>query len=150
MIYKRPTYEEVKNLVDDYISRMRASGKSFGIEETDISGDYLLHDLFIYVALVHGTGQFNSFHEKYSIEKLIECHRTIKAMYEEEVSYLHENYKNRDYKTIAINFYITGSYGNYGLAENYALDIVSRITGISQEELIKLKKESGAKLKQLH
>lgn len=150
MIYKRPTYEEAKKLVDDYISKMRALGESFGIEETDISGDYLLHDLFIYVVLVHGTSQFNSFHEKYSIEKLIECHRVIKAMYEEEVSYLHENYKGRDYEQITINFYITGAYVKYGLDETHALDIVSNITGISQEELIKLKKASGVKLKQLH
>ncbi|MCI9435394.1 MAG: hypothetical protein HFI86_09050 [Bacilli bacterium] len=150
MIYKRPTYEEAKKLADDYISKKRALGEDFGIEETDISGDYLLHDLFIYVVLSHGTSQFNSFHEKYSIEKLLECHRSIKAMYEEEVSYLHENYKARDYEQIGINFYITGAYVKYGLDETYALDIVSTITGISQEELIKLKKESRAKLKQLH
>lgn len=149
MTYKRLTYNEAKKLVDDYISSIRTSGKSFGIEETDISGDYLLHDLFIYVALNYGTSQFNSFLTTYSIEKLIECHRAIKAIYEEEVSYLHENYKKRDYETIIINFYIKEAYMKYGLDENSTLDIVSRMTGKSQAELIELKKASVGKSKRL-
>lgn len=141
MTYKRLTYNEAKKLVDDYISSMRASGECFGIEETDISGDYLLHDLFIYIALNYGKSQFNSFSENYSIGSLINRHSNLREQYEEEVSYLHEEYDNVDYRTRAANFYVKGAYVDYGLDDNTALKLVSRLTSLPEEKLIKLKRE---------
>ena len=142
MIYKRLKYNEAKTQAEEYISKMRELGYNFGIQEGDMLADYLLHDIFIYVALTFSKSQFTSFTEDYSIESLIKCHSNLREQYEEEVSYLHEEYDNVDYRTRAVNFYVKGAYVNYGLDDNTALKLVSRLTSLSEEELIKLKRES--------
>ncbi|MBE6156510.1 MAG: hypothetical protein E7161_02070 [Firmicutes bacterium] len=139
------TYKDALNNVLEY-------EESLGLnipEDTEVGllRQYLIRDARILSTVLHGLSlaELRSY-ESYPTEELIEYHQDYSSAYINLVesnmaSYVEELNIARPTFAKAVNFYLLGIYEHYGITEEQALDFISKMTGISKEELIRFKSQ---------
>lgn len=136
------TYEKACLFVNIYEKRSKHSFKPTGVEEIDLLRKHLIHELRLVDAIMSSYSQVENADAVVNvpISELIKIHQSwMESFYKNvlaENEFLSDHYsKNKNIFTKAANFYLKEVYNKYGIDEETALDVVSKITGVSKEKL---------------
>lgn len=142
------TYEKARLFVDIYEKHLEHLFEPTGVEEIDLLRKYLIRDLRLIEAVRSGYSQVENADTvaNIPISELIKTHQSWRESFDRSVlaenEFLNDQYsKNKGIFTRAANFYLKEAYNKYGIDEEIALDIVSKITGVSKEKLKEAKVE---------
>ncbi len=142
------SYKRAQLLVEIYEKYTDYQFISSGNEEIDLLRKYLIRDIRLVNAIISSYSQIENadIHLDSPISKLLEDHRRFREDLDRNVlaenEYLSDQYsKNKDIFIRSANFYLRDVYTNYDIDEKTALDIISKITGISREKLKEAKEK---------
>ncbi len=142
------SYEKACLFVKIYEKHLEHLFKPTGVEEIDSVRKYLIHDIRLVNAIMSGYSQVENADAEanYPLSELVKIHQEWRSSFDKMVlaenGFLSDQYsKNQGVFTKTANFYLKGAYIKYGIDEENALDIVSKITGLAKEKL----KEAKAK-----
>lgn len=143
------SYNEALKLVSEREELRKNEIGELDPTEINLLRQYLLHDIRLLNVRVSKGGQHLSssdYHEKASTQELIEEHKFIRDGYEncidEELGFLTDEFAvTENIFYIVINFYLISAYERYGINEEVALEIVSKMLNIPKKVLKELKIE---------
>lgn len=148
-------YERASVLVNIYEKHLEHLFKPTGNQEIDEVRKYLIHDIRLMNAIIYSYAQIENADAEIncSLSELIKTHQKFSETFYKTVLaenvFLNDYYsKNKHVFTKAANFYLENAYTKYGIDEKRALEIASKITGVSKEKLIEAK-ETNKDLSQL-
>lgn len=139
-------YERASVLVNIYEKYLEHLFKPTENQEIDKVRKYLIHDIRLMNAIIYSYAQIENADAEIncSLSELIKTHQKFSETFYKTVLvenvFLNDYYsKNKHVFTKAANFYLENAYTKYGIDEKRALEIASKITGISEEKLIEAK-----------
>lgn len=139
-------YERASIMVNIYERHTEYLFKPTGVEEIDLVKKYLIHDIRLMNAIIYGYAQIENADAEvnYPLSELIKIHQYWNDIFYktvlEENAFLSKKYsKNKHIFAKAANFYLEDVYIKYEIDKKTALEIASKITGISKEKLIEAK-----------
>lgn len=142
------SYKRAQLLVEIYEKYTDYQFISSENEEIDLLRKHLIHDIRLVNAIISSYSQVENadIHLNSPISKLLEDHRHFRETLDKNIlaenEYLSDKYsKNKDIFIRSANFYLRDIYTKYDLDEKNALDIISKITGISKERLKEAKEK---------
>lgn len=148
-------YEKANLFVNIYEKHLEHLFRPTGVEEIDKLRKYLIRDIRLVNAIMSGYSQVENADAEvnFALPKLIQIHQEWRESFDRAVlsenEFLSDQYsKNKSVFIKVANFYLVGAYIKYGIDEENALDIVSKMIGIPKEKLkeAKAKKISPAEL----
>lgn len=145
------TYEKSCLYVKIYEKHLEHLFKPTEVEELDLLRKYLIHDIRLVNAIMYSYAQVENADSEVNLPilELIKSHQSWRESFDRTVlaenEFLSDQYsKNKNVFSKAVNFYLIGAYNKYGIDEETALDIVSKITGVPKEKLKEAKDKKAA------
>lgn len=143
------TYEQASTFVDIYEKHLEHVFNSTTIDELDVLRKYLIRDIRLINAIMFGYSQVENgdyYPTTITLSELIKINQEWRENFYRRIinenEFLTDQYlKNQSVFIKAVNFYFKEAYIKYGVDEEIALDIVSKITNVPKEKLKEAKEK---------